>query len=84
MYCSDAGVIVRLPEGTYGLLVPQQSETGYPVKDSFIISFDRSSFSGDCYGKIKPGEAKECDRYRVFRCHQIRHLIVEVFLNKDN
>lgn len=59
VYGSDAGVIVRLPEGTYGLM-PQRSETGDPVKDSFINSFDRSSFSGDCYGKIKSGESKEC------------------------
>ena len=59
VYGSDAGVIVRLPESTYGL-VPQISETGDPVKDSFINSFGRSSYSGDCYGEIGSGESKEC------------------------
>ena len=59
VYGSDAGVIVRLPESTYGL-VPQISETGDPVKDSFINSFGRSSYTGDCYGEIGLGESKEC------------------------
>ena len=59
MFGSDAGVIVRLPESTYGL-VPQISETGDPVKDSFINSFGRSSYTGDCYGEIASGESKEC------------------------
>jgi hypothetical protein len=58
-YGSDAGVIVRLPESTYGLM-SQRSETGDPVKDSFINSFGLTSYSGDCYGKIKSGESKEC------------------------
>jgi hypothetical protein len=55
---SDAGVIVRLPEGTYNIM-PQRSETGDPVKDSFINSFHNWQ-SGDCFGKIKSGESKEC------------------------
>lgn len=59
VYGSDAGVIVRLPESTYGLM-SQRSETGDPEKDSFINSFGLSSYSGDCYGKIRAGESKEC------------------------
>jgi hypothetical protein len=56
---SDAGIIIRLPESTYGLM-SQRSETGDPKKDSFINSFGLSSYSGDCYGKIRAGESKEC------------------------
>jgi hypothetical protein len=56
---SDAGVIVRLPEGSYNIM-PQRSETGDPVEDSFINSFGGNSLSGDCFGKIKSGESKEC------------------------
>ena len=59
VYGSDAGVIVRLPESTYGLM-SQRSETGDLEKDSFINSFGLSSYSGDCYGKIRAGESKEC------------------------
>jgi hypothetical protein len=40
--------------------MPQRSETGDPVKDSFINSFGVNSLFGDCYGKIRSGESKEC------------------------
>ncbi len=58
-YGSEAGVIVRLPESTYGLM-PQRLETSDPDKDSFINSFGLTSYSGDCHGKIRAGESKEC------------------------
>ena len=58
-YGSEAGVIVRLPESTYGLM-PQRIETSDPDKDSFINSFGLTSYSGDCHGKIRAGESKEC------------------------
>jgi hypothetical protein len=56
---SDAGTIVRLPESTYGLM-SQRAQTGDPEKDSFINSFGLTSYSGECHGKIKDGESKEC------------------------
>jgi hypothetical protein len=56
---SDAGTIVRLPESTYGLM-SQRAQTGDPEKDSFINSFGLTSYSGECHGKIKAGESKEC------------------------
>ena len=62
-FAKDLGVIVRLPEGKYHMVLT--NSTNNPERDSVVNSYS-TSFSEGCSGDIHWGESKDCIIYKCF------------------
>ena len=60
-FAKDLGVLVRLPEGKYHMVLT--NSTNNPDRDHIINSYS-TSFSEGCSGDIHWGESKDCIIYK--------------------